>query len=222
MKKLLIAAGVIGLMSTTQVFAQDTVPTADQPQQPSITKCDKANFDGEFHKMKKHPDFKKFEKELKLTDEQKAKAQEIRDNEREQIKPILDKIGEKYKEQKEIMDKRLTAEERQQELAPIREDIRALRGEIHKIKKQSKEAFESILTSKQLKQLDKMKDKAKKEFKQAKKEGRHMDWDRRRHMRHGCCPCPRHPMGPGVGEPPAEPQVVPPVDQPAPPAPIAE
>ncbi len=206
MKKLLILAGVIGLMSTTQVFAQDAVEQADTPKaQCPMTQCDKAKFGGEFHKMKKHPDFKKFEEALKLTDEQKAKAKEIRENEKEQIKPILDKIAEKYKEQKEIMDKKLTFDERQQELAPIRKEIRELRGEIHKIKKQSKDSFEAILTSKQLKKLEKMKDNAKKEFKKARKDGRHMGFHKRHPMgpMYGC-PCPKPPVEPPV-EPPIEP-----------------
>ncbi len=207
MKKLLILAGVIGLMSTTQVFAQDVTTKIDQPQGPiPMTKCDKPTKGGECHKMRKHHDFKKFEEALNLTEEQKAKAKAIRDNEKEQIKPILEKIGEKYKEQKEIMDKRLTFDERQQELAPIRKEIRELRGEIHKIKQQSKESFEAILTSKQLKKLEKMKDNAKKEFKKARKDGRHPGWDKRRPMgpKFGC-PCPKPPVDVQEEEQPLEP-----------------
>ena len=185
MKKLLILAGVIGLMSTTQVFAQDVTTKIDQPQGPiPMTKCDKPTKGGECHKMRKHHDFKKFEEALNLTEEQKAKAKAIRDNEKEQIKPILEKIGEKYKEQKEIMDKRLTFDERQQELAPIRKEIRELRGEIHKI----------------------MKDNAKKEFKKARKDGRHPGWDKRRPMgpKFGC-PCPKPPVDVQEEEQPLEP-----------------
>ena len=202
MKKLLILAGVIGLMSTTQVFAEDTAPVADKPQGPCpMTQCGRPNVGGDFHKMRKHPDFKKFEETLKLTDEQKAKAKEIRDNEREQIKPLFDKIAEKYNEQKEIMNQKLTAEERQQALAPIRKEIHELRGEIHKIKKQSRESFEAILTSKQVKQLNKMKEDARKEFQKRFEKGR-PDGHNRIHPMPPRCHCPKPPM-----EPPVEPPV---------------
>lgn len=163
MKKILILAGIVGLMSSTQVFAQEEVA----PTQPNAIPCEKMQPPRpcEFGKMPKRPDFAAFEQKLKLTDEQKAKAQAIREHEKEQIKPIMDKIGEKMKEEKAIMDKRLTFDERQAELAPIRKDIHELREQIHKIKKASKAEFESILTSRQVKQLKKMKDDAKKNFK---------------------------------------------------------
>lgn len=166
MKKILILAGIVGLMSATQVFAQEEVAPAPACPVP----CEKAfkNKPCEFGKMPKRPDFATFEQKLKLTDEQKAKAQAIREHEKEQIKPILDKIGEKFKEEKAVMDKRLTFDERQAELAPIRKDIHELKGQIHKIKKQSKAEFESILTSKQVKQLKKMKADGMKKFKNSR------------------------------------------------------
>jgi len=204
MKKLLILAGVIGLMTTTQAFAEETAAPADRPQGPCpMRECGRPDFGGEFHKIKKHPDFKKFEETLNLTEEQKAKAKEIRENTREQMKPILDKIAEKYREQKAIMDKKLTAEERQKELAPIRKEIRELRGEMHKIRKQGKEDFEAILTSKQVKQLNKMKENARKEFKKKFPHGRHGDWDRIRPLGPKCG-CPKPPIELPV-EPPIEP-----------------
>lgn len=212
MKKLLIAAGVAGLLAATPVLAQDvtTAIPADKTQTPQAEKCFRGHHGKKFnhHKMNRHPDFKKFEEALDLTAEQKAKAEAIRQKEKEQIKPIVEKIKEKYGEQKEIMDKRLTAAERFNELMPIRKEIRDLNGEIHKIRKQSKAEFESILTKKQLKKLDKMKAQAKKDFKEAMKDRRHhVDWDRKRPagpvwMQ---CPCPKPPV-----ELPLEPPVEPP------------
>ena len=167
MKKILILAGIVGLMSaTTQVFAQEEVVPAPVCPVP----CEKAfkNKPCKFGKMPKRPDFEAFEQKLKLTDEQKTKAQAIREHEKEQIKPILDKIGEKLKEEKAVMDKRLTFDERQAELAPIRKEIHELKGQIHKIKKESRAEFEAILTSKQVKQLNKMKADGMKRFKNSR------------------------------------------------------
>jgi len=163
MKKLLILAGVIGLMTTTQCFAQEEKPVCPQPPAPCENQFKPANCD--LKKMPKCPKFEEFEKKLKLTDEQKVKVKAIRDAEKEQIKSVLDKIGEKMKEEKAVMDKRLTFDERQAALAPIRKDIHELRSEIHKIKSENKAKFESVLTSKQVKKLEKMKKDAAKKFK---------------------------------------------------------
>ena len=208
MKKLFIVASIIGLMTTSQVFADEAVQPADRPQAPCpMTQCGRP--DG-FHKMKKHPDFKKFEETLKLTDEQKAKAKEIRDNEFQQIKPIFDKIAEKNREQQAIMEQRLTAKERMEALAPIRKEIHELRGEIHKIKKQGRESFKAILTDKQVKQLEKMKADARKDFE--KKFGKqHRHGDRMHRPMPPRCHCPEPQFG-VPAEPPIEPPV-PPVEK---------
>lgn len=157
MKKLLILAGVIGLMTTTQCFAQDENAAAPQPPQAPCEKQFKPE-NCNLKKLHKGPNFEEFEQKLKLTDEQKAKAKALREAEHEQIRPFLDKIGEKMNEEKAVMDKKLTFDERQAELAPIRKDIHEIKNEIRTIRMQNKAKFESLLTSKQLKKLEKMKE----------------------------------------------------------------
>ena len=169
MKKLLILAGVIALTSTMQVFAEEP-PVADGPCPIKKIECakPKCNAPKDFKKMQCER-MQKFENDLKLTDEQKAKAKALREAEAEKIKPILDQIKVKHDEMKQVFDKKLTLKERQEELAPIRKDLFELKKQIRDIKRQGKKDFEAILTKKQLKKLEKIKKEHKEEFKEFKK-----------------------------------------------------
>lgn len=172
MKKILILAGVVGLLSSTQAFACINYDPSIQtfaPIEKKFMPMDNCS-PGRIHKR---PPFEQFEQKLKLTDEQKVKVKTLRDNEKEQIKPILDKIKTKFEEERAIMDKRLTFDERQAELAPIRKEIHELRAQIHEIKVKNKTEFENILTDKQLKELKQMKTEARKNFKKHHPEIKH-------------------------------------------------
>lgn len=164
MKKLLILAGVIALTTTTQVFAQDNA----KPQGPCplVQKEAPGPEFGCPAKMKKHHfDIQKFEQELKLTDAQKEQTKALREKQEAAVAPIKEQIKAKHQEMEAIFNERLTLKERQEKLAPIQKDLRALKAQIRDIRMQGKKDFEAILTKKQLKQLDKMKADAKKEFK---------------------------------------------------------
>ena len=114
----------------------------------------------------KGPDFqkkhKKFENRLNLTDEQKQKAEEIHKQGFEKMKPIMEKIKEKQKEAFTYKDK--TDEQSVQKREELRKQIGALRKEAGDIRKQNMKDFESILTKKQQKELQKIKEEGRKNF----------------------------------------------------------
>ncbi len=91
MKKTLILASLLVFAASTTVFAQEAAVPTQKPQ----PKC-------ECKRPPKGPDFAKrnaeFEQRLKLTDEQKAQAKELRQKSFEQMKPIFEKIKEKRAE----------------------------------------------------------------------------------------------------------------------------
>lgn len=157
MKKLLIAAGVIALTATTQVFAQENMAPKGPCPCPVKRECARPEFGhpGKMHKP--HFDVQKFEQELKLTDAQKEQAKQLRDKSEEIIKPIAEKIKAKHQEMEAIFNERLTVQERQEKLAPIHKEIKELKGQIRDIRIQGKKDFEALLTDKQLKKLETMK-----------------------------------------------------------------
>lgn len=173
MKKLLILAGVIALTSSLQTFAQEA-PADAQRSCPIKKECPGTKTDCHNKIKKMHCEaIKQFEEELKLTEEQKAQAKQIRESEAEKIKPIAEQMKLKHQEMKEILDMQLTFKERQEKLAPVRKDMFALKKQIFDIKSQSKKDFEAILTKKQIKKLEKIKQEHRAEFKKNHKEMMH-------------------------------------------------
>ena len=103
MKKTLILASLLAFAASTQVYAADeqtAVPTkaaepaAIEEQAPDVQKppkkpgCDKKKAE--------------FEKRLKLTDEQKAQAKEIRMKGHEQMKPVMEKMKQLKEEEQAV------------------------------------------------------------------------------------------------------------------------
>ena len=164
MKKILILAGILAITSATCVFAEDLA----QPQPPQ----NRPHQEGMMRKGPSKADVEKFEKRLKLTDEQKAKAKAIHQKGFEEIKPIMDKIKLKREEIAAIMRTKLTEEEQAERVAAVKKEIRALKKEAREIRMKNMKEFESILTAKQLKELKKMKEEGRKKFdKEFKKNG---------------------------------------------------
>lgn len=169
MKKLLILAGVIALTTTTQVYAQEKqtpqpCPFNNQeaPRMMPVCPC----------KMHKPPfDMKKFEQELKLTDTQKEQVKQIREKEAKVLEPIKAQMKLKQQQMQDILNERLTFNERQEKLAPLHQEMASLGKQMREVRLQSKKEFEAILTNKQLKKLEKLKTKAKQEFKSRHKNG---------------------------------------------------
>ena len=120
-----------------------------------------------------------FEQKLGLTDEQKAKAKELRIKGHEKMKPVMEQLISKKKEAEMVRRSRIASWAQEEKLAVIDKEIQDLEKQAKSIRKQNMKEFESILTRDQ-----------KKILKQMKKEGRQRFEERRK-----LCPppCPAQP-----------------------------
>ena len=158
-KKTIIMTCALVLASSTVFAAETSVKQAQTNQPPRNCQC---------QRPPKGPDFAKrnaeFEKRLKLTDEQKAKAEAIRKKGFEQMKPVMQKIHEKKGEIEGIKKSKLLERDKQAQIAELQKQIGALKRSAHELRMQNMKEFEAILTSKQLKELKKMKEEGRKKF----------------------------------------------------------
>lgn len=178
LKKSLIMASILMFASASVCFADTKAPcNCGKPQCncPQKAPCN-------CQRPPKGPDFAKrhaeFEKRLKLTDKQKAKAEAIRKKGIEQMKPLMVKLQEKKGEIEGIKQSKLLERDKQAQIEQLQKEIMALKRGMHELRMQNMKEFESLLTAKQLKELKKMKDEGRKKFEKEHKK----------------CPCP--PFGP--------------------------
>ena len=164
LKKSLIMASILMFASASVCFADTKAPcNCGKPQCncPQKAPCN-------CQRPPKGPDFAKrkaeFEKRLKLTDEQKAKAEAIRKKGMEQMKPLMVKLQEKKGEIEGIKQSKLLERDKQAQIEQLQKEIMALKRGMHELRMQNMKEFESLLTAKQLKELKKMKDEGRKKF----------------------------------------------------------
>ncbi len=162
MKKLLMLAGILAITVSSQCIAADNTAQNGAPKPPcncaQAKRPDKPPFDKE-----------KFEKRLKLTDAQKEQARVIREKGHEQMKPIMEKIKEKHEEINAVRLSKLTQQMKDEKVNQLRKEIKELKKQANTIRNQNMREFESILTTKQLKELNKMKEEGRKAFEKAHK-----------------------------------------------------
>ena len=196
-KKTLLVASIIAFSACATMAADTSAVTTTTTTQPAV-QAKESNF---HKKPPMNPEFKKrqadFENRLKLTDEQKAQAKEIRQKGIEQMKPIMEKIKEKRAEAEAVKRSRMAVEMQQEKLAQIHKEIVALKREAHELRMQNMKDFESILTKKQQKELKKMKEEGRKNFEKRHKKGGHPEYGRR----HGFGPEGPRPAMPEPLEP---------------------
>ncbi len=185
MKKTLILASLFAFATSVVCFADTDVKTkqlAVPQQRMEQTKRPDCKM------PPKGPDFKKrhaeFEKRLNLTDKQKQKAEEIHKQGFEKIKPIMEKTKLKQKELFELKDAQ--DEQSVQKKEQLKKEIGALKQEARELQKQNMKDFENILTKKQKKELEKIKEEGRKNF-------------QKNFKKH-----PRPGFGPGFGPGPVE------------------
>ena len=87
-----------------------------------------------------------FEKRLGLTDEQKAKAKDIRIKGHEKLKPVMDEIIAKKQEAKMVKMSRIAVQVQEERLSKIDAELKVLEKKAHEIRKSNMKEFESILT----------------------------------------------------------------------------
>ena len=106
-----------------------------------------------------------FEARLKLTDEQKAKAKALREEGHKEMKPLMEAMRAKREELKASK----TAGATKEELEKIQSDLRILDKKAQELRSKNMKSFEELLNSKQLKELEKMKEEGRKKFEQEHK-----------------------------------------------------
>ena len=168
MKKTLILASLIAFSMTTALAAEPTVkvdtPTKTEIQKPAP----------EFgQKPPKRPDFQKkqaeFDKRLNLTDKQKQKIKDLRIKGHEEMQPIMEQIKTKRQEAEAVKRSKMSVEMQQEKLKQINSEIQDLRKQAHELRMKNMQDFESILTKKQKKELDKIKKEGRKRYEQEHK-----------------------------------------------------
>ena len=166
MKKTLILASLLAFSVGTQCIAAEKAAPSTTPKKEV---CCEKQAPAEMQRPPKGPDCKcnkdrkaEFEKRLKLTDEQKAKAKAIREKGHEQMKPIMENIKTKHEELKTLRASAETASG--EKIDAIRAELKDLRKQAHELRMKNMKEFESILTDKQLKELKKMKEEGRKNF----------------------------------------------------------
>ena len=142
MKKVLLLAGVVVMSLSVPVLADEAVNAEPQTVCP-IERCQKPGPEyvhPERMHRPPHFDMKKFEDELGLTAKQKEQVKQLREKEMEAAKPIFEQLKVKDKE------------------------VQELRHQLKELRVQGKKDFEAILTDKQLKKLEAIKQERRQEF----------------------------------------------------------
>lgn len=181
MKKSLVIAGLAAavMMSTSMSYAQTVAtPTEKAPAKAEKQLPEKGDF-------KKHKDGKmkpqrpNLDERLKLTEEQKQKAHEIRMDGHKKMKPVFEKMKAKKAEIKEVKNSNMSEEKKAKKIASLKKDLRKLKQEARKIQMENTKQFEAILTPEQ-----------KAEFEKIKQEGR--ERAKMRHMQKHARPLPQN------------------------------
>lgn len=162
MKKSIITTGIMSLMllSTTAVFA-DT--NKEQTTIPNKKPCPCAK------QLPQKGERPNLGDRLKLTEEQKQKAHEIRMDGHKQMKPVFEKMQLIKQELKTVEASNISQEEKDIKIKELKNQLRALHQEAKKIRIENTKQFESILTPEQKTEFEKIKQEGREKMKQYKK-----------------------------------------------------
>lgn len=155
MKKTLIIAGIAALtfmLSSSMSYANANTDTTT-PKKPAC-KCSKP-----MPPKMKRPNF---DERLKLTEDQKAQAHQIRMKGHEKIKPVMDKMKAKHDEIRQVAQSNLSQAEKDKKMLALKEDMRKLKKEARQIRMENTKEFEAILTDEQKTEFEKIKQEGRK------------------------------------------------------------
>ena len=142
LKKSLIMASLLMFASASICFADTKAPCNCGKPKCNCAKQAPCNY----KKPPKGPDFAKrnaeFEKRLKLTDEQKAKAEAIRKKGFEQMQPLMAKMKEKKDEIEGIKKSKLLERDKQAQIEQLHKEIGALKRGMHELRMQNMKEFD--------------------------------------------------------------------------------
>ena len=165
MKKILLLTAIMTIALGTNVFAAENATTNNAVPAKQISKpCN-----GQFHKPPMHKNRIDFDKKLKLTEEQKAKAKEIHQKGFEQIKPVMEKMRLKHEEIEAVKRSSATPEVQAEQIVKLRKEMKELKHQAREIQMKNMKEFESILTETQKKELKKIKEEGRKNFEKSHK-----------------------------------------------------
>ena len=173
MKKTLFIAGMAAaiLMSTSMSFAATTASTDAKAK----TTCEKKlpPKHGEFKGPRHHkgdkankPARPNLDERLKLTEEQKKQAHDIRMDGHKKMKPVFDKMMAKKAEMKKVAESDLSQDKKDKKMASLKKDMKQLKQEARKIRMENTKQFEAILTPEQKAEFDKIKQEGRERAKQ--------------------------------------------------------
>ena len=175
MKKTLILASLLAFTMSSAFANEPTKAISAEGKRPPIER--KYQGPPKFDKEKMAQKQAEFEAKLNLTDEQKAQAKEIRLKGHEEMKPIFEQMQAKKLEIDTVKaNGSLTVDEQKAQLKCLFEDMGVLKKQARDLRIKNMQEFEAILTDKQKKTLEKMKQEGKKNFK-------------KHHQKRHQCPC---------------------------------
>ena len=151
MRKLLVLMAFLGLISINSVEAE---PMQFNSQQ-ALKRAGQ--------EMRQNREVA-FEKRLGLTEEQKAKARELRAQGHEKLRPVIEEIKAKKQEAKMIKMSRMAVQMQEEKLEVIDKELKVLEKKAHDIRKDNMKKFESILTRNQKRILKEMKKEGRKRY----------------------------------------------------------
>ena len=166
MKKSLIIVGLAASIMLTSTIANASTTPANTDKQPvGVEKQLPKKHD---KKMKHSP----IDERLKLTDEQKQQAHEIRMKGHKEMKPIFDKIKAKKEEMKQIANNpKLSEEQKTKKIDALEIEILKLKQQARKVRIKNAKEFEAILTPEQKAEFNKMKEEGRKMHMMKKRNG---------------------------------------------------
>lgn len=167
-KPLIISAMTAALLLSATMSYADTTNNQSAQQKPACT-CNKPKPPQMDNHKKDRPNL---DERLKLTEEQKTKAHEIRMQGHEKIKPVMKKMKAKHEEIKQVAQSNITKEEKDKKIATLKKDMQKLKQEARQIRNENTKQFEAILTPEQKAEFEKIKQEAKARHKQMKKHKR--------------------------------------------------
>lgn len=161
MKKTLIIAGLAASVMLTSSIANAAVTTKTTDKQPAARCNCQKDFKGQ--KPPKKMERPNLDERLKLTEEQKTKAHEIRMKGREQMKPIFDQIKVKKEEIKKVAENpKIDQEQKDTTINALEVDILKLKQQARKLRMENTKEFEAILTADQKAEFEKIKQEGRK------------------------------------------------------------
>ena len=164
MKKTLVLASLLVFTMSAAFANTDTPKVPFDKKRPPIER--KMQQQPKFDKEKMAKKQAEFEAKLNLTEEQKAQAKEIRLKGHEEMKPIFEKMKAKKLEIDAVKaNESITVGEQKAQLNKLFTEMKDLKKQARDLRIKNMQEFESILTDKQKKTLEKMKQEGKKNFK---------------------------------------------------------